>query len=328
MKTLKAIIFCLLPFCITQSIAQILPEKPFPVKILTNGKMKVTILIPDTTSGYYRSTRFDWSGIVAQVEYKGHSYFQNWEHYDGSLKDGIHDPLNNGTGTGTAEEFRIPLSYDDAKPGDPFIKIGVGILEKAENKPHHWAFPYKIINLGKWKIWSAENKISFVQDLNGVVGFGYRYEKQIVLKKNASEITVIHKLTNTGNKSIYTKTYCHNFLRFDNEFIGPDYNIAFSKPIAAISDFSSKATVIGHSFNLNKDLSDSGPVEGDINANASTSFTVTNTKTNTGIVISSDTHPVSFYLYTWRMAFCPEPMIEINVKPGESFVWKTNYKFF
>ena len=190
-------------------------QTSYPVKILNSNYLNVSILMPDEQTGYYRSTRFDWSGIIGQVEYSGHTFFQEWEKYDGTINRGTHDPLDSSTGTGTAEEFRGPLGYDEAKVGGPFVKIGVGILEKAENKPHHWAFPYKVLEFGKWKISCQKDQVTFLQDLSTDFGYGYRYQKQIVLSKSKPELTVVHSLKNTGNKDIHTNPYCHNFFRFE-----------------------------------------------------------------------------------------------------------------
>ena len=326
----KKIVFCILILAsslIWPKSSVIAQEIQYPTTILKSRYLKVNVLLPDEKNGYYRSTRFDWSGIICQVQYRGHTFFQEWEKYDGTINLGVHDPLNNGTATGTAEEFRNPLGYDEAKIGEPFVKIGVGILEKAENKPHHWAFPYKVIEYGKWKINSDEDHISFVQDLNTQFGYGYQYEKHIVLSKNTPEITVVHTLKNTGNKEINTNPYCHNFFCFDNQFIGKDYKIEFSNRIEAKNDFGTKATVSNNYFYLNNDLSDADPVQGAINANQSKVFTLSNSKTSTSVEITSEVAPDSLYLYIWRMAFCPEPMILINIKPGESFTWATVYNF-
>jgi galactose mutarotase-like enzyme len=158
-------------------------------------------------------------------------------------------------------------------------------------------------------------------------GYGYRYEKQIVLNKKNPELTVIHSLTNKGNKVIHTNPYCHNYFRFDHDFIGKNYTIKFSNPIRAINDFGSKATLADQSFQLNSNLLDAMPAEGSIQVNQSKAFSLSNSKTNTSVEVTSDVAPNSFYLYIWRMAFCPEPMILIDIKPGESFSWNTTYKF-
>jgi len=38
-----------------------------PKEKLSNGKLDVVVFLPDKDNGYYRSTRFDWSGLVPCV---------------------------------------------------------------------------------------------------------------------------------------------------------------------------------------------------------------------------------------------------------------------
>jgi hypothetical protein len=95
----------------------------------------------------------------------------------------------------------------------------------------------------------------------------------------------------------------------------------------ALDDFGTKATLTDKSFQLNSDLIDAKPIEGSINVNQSKVFTLSNSKTKTSVEVSSDMAPNSFYLYVWRMAFCPEAMILIDIKSGETFSWCTMYKF-
>ena len=54
----------------------------------------------------------------------------------------LHDAI-----TGPVEEFRSAngdsaLNYDEAKPGDPFVKIGVGVLRKIDDSPFKFATQY------------------------------------------------------------------------------------------------------------------------------------------------------------------------------------------
>ena len=74
--------------------------------------------------GYYRAARFDWSGLVACVSLNGHTFFGEWFNR--------YDPMTNDAVTGPAEEFREPIGYEDAKPGDPFVKLGVGVVKRVE----------------------------------------------------------------------------------------------------------------------------------------------------------------------------------------------------
>lgn len=302
-------------------------EPGYLVETLRNSHLKVSILLPDKKHGYYRSTRFDWSGIIAQVEYGKHTYFQNWENNNATITGGQHDPLDTRTATGTAEEFRDPLGYNDAKAGEPFLKIGVGILQRADEKPYHWAFPYKVIEFGDWTVIKQKHTLIFRQAINTDFGYGYEYEKKIILSNNSSEVKITHFLKNTGKKEINTNPYCHNFFRFDNEHIGENYKLSFTNPIKFIDNFETKATINSNCLSVNYDFSDDTRSYGFIDPNKSNTFTLSNSKTNTSVKVISDIEPGPFYLFFWKLAFCPEPMVNINIKPCKSVSWQRIYTF-
>ena len=110
-----------------------------PKAMLSNGKLDALVFLPDATNGYYRSTRFDWSGVVGCVSLNGHKFFGEWF--------AQYDPLKNDSITGPVEEFRSDdgpmghngpkgelfvrpgaIGYNEAKPGELFLKPGVGVL--------------------------------------------------------------------------------------------------------------------------------------------------------------------------------------------------------
>src|SRR4051812_12289404 len=102
-----------------------------PRHVLTDGRLTLTVLLPDAKTGFYRGTRFDWSGVVEKAEVNGHTLFGYWK--------ATHDPTNHDDVPGTAEEFGTatspvagPLGYREAKSGQTFLKIGVGELEKID----------------------------------------------------------------------------------------------------------------------------------------------------------------------------------------------------
>src|SRR5206468_262615 len=130
----------------------VVAEDKFPQTTLTKCDLKLTIYLPDAQKGYYRGTRFDWSGLVGQATYKGHTFFGPWK--------ATHDPTNAEDADAIAEEFGInePPSYAETKAGEPFIKIGVGVLEKPDDKPYSFMHPYKIITPGMWEIVPSEGE--------------------------------------------------------------------------------------------------------------------------------------------------------------------------
>jgi len=55
-----------------------LPIADFPEAGISNGIITAKIYLPDPEKGYYRSTRFDWSGAVYSLNYKGHDFYGSW----------------------------------------------------------------------------------------------------------------------------------------------------------------------------------------------------------------------------------------------------------
>jgi hypothetical protein len=49
-------------------------EDGLPQAEITNGELRAKVYLPDACRGFYRGTRFDWSGIVSSLEYKGHNF--------------------------------------------------------------------------------------------------------------------------------------------------------------------------------------------------------------------------------------------------------------
>src|ERR1035437_9942020 len=93
--------------------AVIVAAADFPQAENPNGSIRAKLSLPDAQQGYYRATRFDWSGQIASLEFQGHNYFGQWfARYAPKPHDSILGPveefLTNGMG----------LGYNDVKPGE------------------------------------------------------------------------------------------------------------------------------------------------------------------------------------------------------------------
>ena len=117
----------------------------YPKATISNGQVEAVLYLPDAKNGYYRASRFDWSGVIPCLAYKGHTYFGVWfPHYDPLLADSI---------TGPVEEFRSSdgaLDYGQAKSGELFVKLGVGVLRKKDDSAYQFMYPYPLVDGGKW----------------------------------------------------------------------------------------------------------------------------------------------------------------------------------
>jgi hypothetical protein len=104
-----------------------------PDATTSNPKMQVTISLPDVNAGFYRWLRFDWSGMIGSIKADGHTYYGPWfNRVDPAVRDFTDQDADivassASAATGPAEQFQIPLGYDSAKPGETFVKVGVGI---------------------------------------------------------------------------------------------------------------------------------------------------------------------------------------------------------
>ncbi len=80
------------------------------------------------TSGKRLSgTELDWSGVIASLEWNGHHYFGKWFWSATTLGD-----QRDGHGSQEFQTNGTALGYAEAKAGETFIKIGVGVLRKPE----------------------------------------------------------------------------------------------------------------------------------------------------------------------------------------------------
>ena len=126
-----------------------------PEAIISNSLIRAKIYLPDAASGFYKGTRFDWSGIVGEVDAAGHHFYGPWfNSVDPAVRDVSYkaDQIIVGVPTsavGPAEEFQTPLGYENAKAGDTFIKIGVGILKRGEDTRYAFSKMYEIVDHGK-----------------------------------------------------------------------------------------------------------------------------------------------------------------------------------
>ena len=202
-----------------------------PSHQMTNGEISATVYLPDAKNGFYTTTRFDWSGAIASLKYKGHDYYGIWFSkitdiydfgYEGPSKDVI--SANFTAMVGPAEEFGV-LGYNDVPAGGLFVKPGIGVLKRDEMNYNH-SRPYAIANGGKWDIKTSRDSVEFTHTLTEPsIDFGYVYTKVIRLMPGKPQMTISHVMKNTGSKPIVTNVYNHNFTTIDKLHTGPDVEI-------------------------------------------------------------------------------------------------------
>jgi hypothetical protein len=297
-----------------------------PRVVLKNDIATLTVLLPDNTKGFYRGSRFDWHGIVSKVEYAGHTLFNAWKT--------PHDPNGHDDVGGTAEEFGMftPIGYDAAGPGEPFLKPGIGILQRADKEKYEFWKPYKVVSTGRVTTTSGPRKATFHQDIE-FQEYAYSYSKTVELDTDKPAFTIHREFKNTGKKPIRTDHYCHHFLSFDNKPVGPDYTLTFAvapKPRAK-SDFNKVARLNGADLTFTGPL-DKGTIylELDGFGEKSDGFAVKarDTKTGFGVKITGNVPVREWHVWGNKTTLCPEPFLDIKLDPGETKKWATRYELF
>ncbi len=303
----------------------------FPHVVLSNGILEAPVFLTDGEKGFYRSTRYDWSGMIWQITCRGHTYFMK-------RKTQLpHDPENTGHGIGLAEEFdstgrtRYPQRFDEAKPGETFIKIGVGGLEKPnDGKPYSYSFKYRIADPGKRSERHGKNWIEFTHTVKDAYGFGYVYTKRIELVKGKPELILSHSLKNTGKRTIIADQYCHNFFLIDRDNAGKNYRVDLFFPATFAKDVGPTAVIRNNAIVFEQDvergfMSYMEGYAGDISHNHAV---IRNLRTGAGVDITGDFPLRGFNFYSDMYSVCPEFFIDINVEPGKTQKWTRSYRFF
>ena len=309
-----------------------------PQAQLDNGLLHVTVDLPNAADGFYRGTRFDWSGVIENLTFAGHSYYGPWfAKMDPSVRDYIFAPPDIIAGkasadSGPVEEFS-PLGYDSAKPGGTFVKIGVGALRKPEDQRYSGMLDYPMVDPVAWKVRGKRTSIEFTQRIvDSGSGYGYLYTKTLRLVPGQPRMVMEHTLKNLGRLPIVTDVYDHNFTALDHQPIGPDYSVTL--PFAIQLDRPLKpelGAVEGNRIVYRKLFADHDVIDVHSTFNPPQSdndIRIENSRVKVGVRITGD-HPLAkFELWSIRSVMGVEPFIHLTAAPGETIHWSYNYLYY
>ena len=291
-----------------------------PEAELSNGLIHARIYLPDSVSGYYRSTRFDWSGVMPSLEYAGHSYFGQWfPKYSPTINDAIMGPV---------ESFS-PLGYNDAAVGGTFVEIGVGVLKRPDSAAYSPFRYYPIVDAGVWEVKCDKRQAQFRHTLRG-----YVYTKTETLTKGKPQLVIVHRLRNTGSRPIETEVFDHNFFVTDSQTVAPGIGLSFPFALSAeqARGLDDLAAIRGDSISILRAFGARESVyavlHGYGNTAADYDIRLENHITGAAVRIRAD-RPFSKLVYWGSVkTLCPEPYIHVSVAPGETFTWTLYYDFY
>jgi hypothetical protein len=298
----------------------------YPQAILTNDTTTLTVLLPGA-GGYYRGSRFDWSGHVWQAEVAGHTWFAPFRV--------PHDPEANDGAMGPAEEFGMgiaglpgPLGYEEAIVGDTFLKVGVGVLERDTDGEYSFGRNYPIRRPGPWETKACPDAVECRQAVT-LGEWGYAYVKRIELLASGAGFTVRHELRNTGARAWSQGHYSHNFFLLDHQPVGPDYELSFPFAVQAQRDVSGRLTLGEGSLRFDRPVPAAEAVFTELAGYEPTAahngVTIANRATGTAVEISGDLPVQRYHFFATDRTVCPEPFVLITLAPGETQEWINRY---
>lgn len=218
--------------------------KEYRSECLGNKYFNITVFLPPESpmqAAYYNSTRFSWDSQIANFCIGPHVLFGDmvWPQRCATGEACLHNPNTPRAGVGLAAEFgcndqgelcpsgslNYPagamngvLGYSEAGAGEPFLKIGVGKLKKADDSSDYDPdYPYEFYEFPQWryeKVSSEEVKMS--QEMSLEDGrWGYVLNTTIKVYPFNFTVRVITTLQNSGNETFHTPHYYHNLLSVD-----------------------------------------------------------------------------------------------------------------
>ena len=131
-----------------------------------------------------------------------------------------HDPAHSDDIVGPAEEFGMaaPLGYAAAKPGETFLKIGVGeLIKPAGETDYRFYHDYAFAKPGTWDVKVEPTQVTFTQVLAAANGYAYEYVKRVEVTPGRAGgqggFRLVHALTNRGRQPITNRCVQSQFLQ-------------------------------------------------------------------------------------------------------------------
>lgn len=313
-----------------------------PSADIDNGLIHARLYLPDATHGFYRGTRFDWSGVIGSLTYAGHSFYDPWfTRTDPTVRDFVYEGSDIVAGpcsaiTGPAEEFVSDggaLGYEAAAAGGTFVKIGVGVLRKPDNAKYSGFHLYQLVDAGRWTVKAKPHSVEFTQRvLDPSSGYGYIYRKIVRLIPGTAQMSIEHSLRNIGTHSIETSVYDHNFLVLDHQPTGPDFTVTVPFPITPTRPIDADLGAIeGTRILYRKQLQEKDRLIVHIGGFGNTAqdydMTIDNTRVGAGVKIQGDRPLENEELWSIRSVLAMEPFIHLSIPKGKKTHWKYLYTY-
>ncbi|WP_146035192.1 right-handed parallel beta-helix repeat-containing protein [Formosa algae] len=307
-------ILCLAGGFINKVEAQKEPYLKYPHAEISNDEVSLTVFLPDNKKGFYRGTHFDWSGLVAKLNYKKQAYFEgNNTKQKSKTITNIFGPLEASMSGG--------LGFKDADSDGKFIRLGVGVLQKGKASVYEANnSSYKILDHGTWNIEKGQDWISFTHSLSSDFGYAYSYTKTIRLNKQS--FIIAHELENTGTKALNSGLEIAYLLE------KTPLKIIYPFKLQIENSASEHLKIGGNEIQITEPFPESElslDLKGFETISPNNKVTFENSKSGAGVTVSSNQSLSRSLVEVNTNAISTKQFINISVPVNDKKTWTTNY---
>lgn len=291
------------------------------VRIVRGERLTVEIMDPNHPNRYHRGERFSPVANVLRVRMDGVDFL----YAPGSG----HDPFaDNG---GLAMEFDNakwgPPGFLEADMGEGFLKVGVGVLRKADEL-YHYGRRQEVITPATTVVEWRDDGADFRQTSPGVNGYAYDLDATVRIRENALEI--VYRLTNTGSKRFSTRQYAHNYFKLGLERMADGLEVEFPFDFDPVGlDEAQGQRQEGRTLVFPEQREEYSNVTVPILYHHwdDNVLLVRHRSTGRAIVAATSMLGPRVFIHLRRDYLSPEQFVILRLRPGESAEWRRRYTF-
>lgn len=281
--------------------------------IIKNERLTASVAVPGET---YRRSRYDWSGMVRQVELDGkHTFFS------GERPGGL-----DGVGLSSAVEWMDTKYHDACAIADTFPMLGIGLCRRGDMNPFGFTKDYTVLPFDH-VIESTESSVTMKTLPRICQGVAVEETKTITLEGNS--LRCHYAFRNVGEVAIHATEFVHNFFKFDDITVDDSYELRLPYNVTARMR-RGELKLLPYGYKLGEfdapSQSSAFFVEGYEGLSAHW-MRLSHEKSGLSVLVEDDFPVVRFYGWNISDAFCPETFVQIDAEPGETFEYDRVYTF-
>jgi hypothetical protein len=285
-------------------------------RLLRAGDVVVEVMDPNAAERYNRGVRFTPVAAVIRADAGTNEFF---------MHEAEHDPLT--AVAGLFAEFDLitpPPGFTEAKQGDGYVKVGVGVLAKDEENYRFWP-QHPLLKAARTEVEWGASTAKFHQVCEPCNGYGYELGATVAVGASGT-IAVDWRLRNSGTKTLETQQYAHNCFQLNRQPVGPDYVLEFPYDFAA-RKLQSEQRQEGRAIRFAATIPTAVNIDVDYPAayTGPNTLAVRHTRTGQAVECLTSVPGTRTAVHASKIYLCPEQFIALRLKPGESAAWTRRY---